>query len=566
MKVAESQPGELITMLRKHSRSIAIFLIIFASLIVDSCSYYKKKILSTDQISIDDINKNLAKGKQFVLVTRAKTWEADNVKLIDEKSLNMNLRTIRPTSMLADKLGHLRYSSKNRVKHGDELLQQLVIMHLRDDGSLGAGNLNLAIADIAKIEVYNPNVTKSVLVVVIPVAVVFGLFALAGSAAAKSVNSASNSSSSCPFLYAYNGNEFQLAAETFGGAIYPGLERSDFVALPMALSEKGYYQFKIRNELKERQYINKVRFIEAKIPGNKSLNIDQHGVIHTIGTPILPSSAVSDSGQDYTSEVTISDSSQFYFNDGEIINSLTLNFDKPVDVRSGKLLLKTKNTLWLDYVFGEFLQLFGLYYNTFADMQKLKTKEQMGQWSQDQNLPLTVSIYNAGEWVEVEQLPPIGPLAAARDVVIPINLSDINEESLKVKLSTGYYFWEVDYAAMDYTPDEPIETKYAIPTVVELNTQVVSNGALNDDDSLYVVQNYIGDELDLTFATQFNNDSETMVFLEVSGYYTHLRNFKTLPEFETLKTFRNPGRLSEFSRELLYNYSVPVLAKNVVNE
>ena len=190
----------------------------------------------------------------------------------------------------------------------------------------------------------------------------------------------------------------------------------------------------------------------------------------------------------------------------------------------------------------------------------------MGQWSKEQYLPLTVSIYANGEWVEVQQLQPIGPLAGARDIVIPLDLSDIVDDNIKVKLSTGYYFWEVDYAGIDYSPDEPIETKYASPDFAEFNSFDVSNGALNEDDLLYVVQNNVGDVLDLKFAPQFDDNTETMVFLEVSGYYTHIREFKNLPEVEKLETFRSPGRLSEFSRELFHTYSAPIMAKNVIQD
>ncbi len=557
MKVAENQPGELITMLRQHRRSIAVFfLIIFGSLIVDGCAYYKRKVRYKGEINKDELNKNLAKGKQFILVTLANKWRAENIKIIDDNSLNMDLVPINRTSFLNDKLEYLNYNSRSRVKSGDEIYQQLVIMHLEEDDTLEAGNISLAFSDIGKIEIYDADVARSILSFV---GISVGVLAIIGIIYALT-------KSSCPLLYVYDGEEYQLAADTFGGAIYPGLERSDFVKLPMAQSEEGYYKFKIRNELKERQFINKVRLIEAKVPANKSLNIDQKGIIHTIGTPISPSSAVSDSQEDYTAEITSFDTTQFYFNDGAKLNSLTLNFDKPADIRTGKLILRTKSTLWLDYVFGEFLKLFGLYYNTFAEEQKQKTKEQMGQWSKDQHLPLTVSIYANGEWKEVEQLQPIGPLAAAREVVIPIDLSEISDEVIKIKLSTGFYFWEVDYAGMDYSPDEPIETRYASPAFAEFNAYSVSNGALDNDDSQYVVQNNVGDVLDLKFASQFKSEIETMVFLEVSGYYTHIRDFKTLPEVETLETFRNPGRLSEFSRELYNNYTAPILAKNVIQD
>ena len=557
MKVADYQPGELITILRKNQRSIAIlFLIIFGSFIVDSCDYYKKKVRYKGEITKDEINKNLAKGKQFILVTSARKWQAENIKIIDDSHLNMNLVPIPRTGMLNDKLEYLKYNSSKRVKADNKILQQLVLMHLEQDDTLEAGNINLAFSDIGKIEIYDADLGKTIFVFL---GITTGILVIIGVIYALT-------KSSCPFLYVYDGKEYQLAAETFGGAIYPGLERSDFVKLAMAQPEDGFYKFKIRNELKEHQYINKVRLIEARVPDNKSLNIDQQGIIHTIGKPLPPSSAVSDSGQDYTVELTSFDSTQFYFNDGQKVNSVTLSFDKPADVKTGKLLLTTKSTLWMDYVFGEFLKLFGLSYNTFADKQKQKTKDQMGQWSEDQYMPLTVSVYTNGDWIEVEQLQPIGPLAAARDIVIPIDLSDISDENIQVRLSTGFYFWEVDYAGMDYSVDEPIDTKYASPTIAEFNSHIISNGALNDDDSSYVVQRNVGDVLDLKFAPQFDDNTETMVFLEVSGYYTHIRDFKTLPEFEKLKTFRNPGRLSEFSRELFNNYSAPILAKNVVED
>ena len=557
MKVADYQPGELITILRKNQRSIAIlFLIIFGSFIVDSCDYYKKKVRYKGEITKDEINKNLAKGKQFILVTSARKWQAENIKIIDDSHLNMNLVPIPRTGMLNDKLEYLKYNSSKRVKADNKILQQLVLMHLEQDDTLEAGNINLAFSDIGKIEIYDADLGKTIFVFL---GITTGILVIIGVIYALT-------KSSCPFLYVYDGKEYQLAAETFGGAIYPGLERSDFVKLAMAQPEDGFYKFKIRNELKEHQYINKVRLIEARVPDNKSLNIDQQGIIHTIGKPVPPSSAVSDSGQDYTVELTSFDSTQFYFNDGQKVNSVTLSFDKPADVKTGKLLLTTKSTLWMDYVFGEFLKLFGLSYNTFADKQKQKTKDQMGQWSEDQYMPLTVSVYTNGNWIEVEQLQPIGPLAAARDIVIPIDLSDISDENIQVRLSTGFYFWEVDYAGMDYSVDEPIDTKYASPDFAEFNSFDVSNGALNEDDLLYVVQRNVGDVLDLKFAPQFDDNTETMVFLEVSGYYTHIRDFKTLPEFEKLKTFRNPGRLSEFSRELFNNYSAPILAKNVVED
>ena len=319
MKIAENQPGELITMLRQHSRGIAIFfLVLFGSLIVDSCSYYRKKVLYRGEITLDIINKNLNKDKHFVLVTESETWEAKNLTINDDMTLRMDLASIKST-ILENKLDYLKYNSKKRVKRDNDILQHLVIMHLLEDDSFEEGNINLTISDIGKLEVYDPDVGKSIVVVALPTLAFIGLIAIISSSSKKN---SSNSSSSCPFLYVYDGDNYQLAAETFGGAIYPGLERSDFVKLAMAVPEDGFYQFKIKNELEERQFINKVRLIEAKIPDNRSLNIDQNGNIHTIGTPISPSYVETSSRQNYTAELISIDANQYYFNDVENVNSL----------------------------------------------------------------------------------------------------------------------------------------------------------------------------------------------------------------------------------------------------
>jgi hypothetical protein len=294
MKVAYNQSGELITLLRKHHRGIAVFfIIIFSSLIFDSCAYYKKKVLSGDKITLKKINKNIAKGKHFVLETYTETWKADSVKFIDEEYLSMDLRPIKGQYIkgvsIEDKLAYLDTVSKTRVKAGvktnNRILQQLVIIHLQDSSSLEAGYNSFAISDIEAIEVYDADIGKSL-----------GYFAI-GFIGAMLIMTLiiALTKSSCPFLYVYDGEDYQLAAETFGGAIYPGLERSDFVRVSMAQPDEGFYKFKIRNELKEIQFINKVRLIEAKVPDRKTLNIDQNGVLHTIGTPVSHYLATSDS-------------------------------------------------------------------------------------------------------------------------------------------------------------------------------------------------------------------------------------------------------------------------------
>ena len=39
--------------------------------------------------------------------------------------------------------------------------------------------------------------------------------------------------------------------------------------------------------------------------------------------------------------------------------AVILTFDKPLDQDTGKLVIKGKNSFWLDYIHGQFSELFG---------------------------------------------------------------------------------------------------------------------------------------------------------------------------------------------------------------
>ena len=93
-------------------------------------------------------------------------------------------------------------------------------------------------------------------------------------------------------------------------------------------------------------------------------------------------------------------------------NSVILTFRKPVSSQYGKLVLRAQNSLWLDYLFGEFTKKFGSFYNTWASNQKSKSFEELNSWQKDQGIPLLVSVKTDKGWQQVEAISSVGPLAA----------------------------------------------------------------------------------------------------------------------------------------------------------
>src|SRR5262249_31129250 len=147
---------------------------------------------------------------------------------------------------------------------------------------------------------------------------------------------------------------------------------------------------------------------------------------------------------DFKETLIAKDSVSFLFNEikpeDEHASNLLLSFKRPKDSAKAKLIINAKNSYWLDYVYGKFNEQFGTYYNTFAEEQKKVPASQNIQWTLDQQIPLSVFIETEKGWKFVDYFNSMGPLAS-RDLVMPIDLSDVKGETVRVKLQCGFMFW-----------------------------------------------------------------------------------------------------------------------------
>lgn len=357
--------------------------------------------------------------------------------------------------------------------------------------------------------------------------------------------------SSCPFVYVNNGNEYVFAGEIFGGAIFKSIERDDYLLLPQINSEEQL-ELKVTNKLKEEQYINQLELIQVAHPLNTFVYPDRHGKIHHIQIVVSLSRAEVEE-YNITSVLKQKDSASFSFNaqSGEnFYNDVILTFPKSMDAREGHLILTSRNSLWGDYVFGEFTKLFGSNYNSWLKKQNEDTGRIPGKWAADQGLAMKVYVEHDGKWILSDTVDMIGPLAY-RDLVVPLNLTDHHDQDLRIKLSSAFMMWELDYVAMDYSEDSGIEVTYFKPSKVIANTTAEGITSLSEADDNYLVQPNVGDEATVYFPVQ--NSKITNIkydyVLHSRGYYNHMREYEGAPEVTKLLTFKRDGRFSEFSKE-----------------
>lgn len=359
---------------------------------------------------------------------------------------------------------------------------------------------------------------------------------------------------SCPFVYAYDGRQYHFVGEAYGGAIFQPLERNDYMPLPEIRPVQNQYQLKITNELKERQFTNLAELWVVAHAPNTQVLLDQRGGVHTLTAPHSPSRVVSAGGQDCAPQLQAPDRNVFFFNeelDETTANSLTLTFERPAQTRAAKLVLRAQNSLWLDYLYGEFARKFGSRYNEWALKQKTVPAAKINQWLLDQQLLLKVYVETTHGWQLTETIPTVGPLAA-RDLLVPLDLTDVAAGPVRVRLEAGFMFWEVDYAALDCSPELPVTLEKCRPQSALDENGVDQRDNLATDDSLYLQQLRPGMEVTLRYQTKLAApaaQTQRTVFLRTKGYYEHIRQYEGLPNLPELYAFRKPGRFVEFSKE-----------------
>jgi hypothetical protein len=378
----------------------------------------------------------------------------------------------------------------------------------------------------------------------VPLGILAGAFVVAGIIVAVT---------SCPFVYVFNGADYIFTGEIFSGAIQPGLERDDYLPLPFIRPADGTYRIKVTDELKERQYIDMAELMVVDHVKDVSVIIDKNGYPFTVKNPLPPVSAVTGGSTDVTELVRERDAKSYTglegIADGSSINSIVIKFVKPPEVCEGRLLIRAKNTLWLEAVSLRMHELFGERYNTFSAKRDAVPGHKLQKWQLEQQLPLSLYIEKNNRWEFIDYYNVAGP-ASMRDDILQLNFEGLPSDTVKLKLETGFRFWEVDYIAMDISKQEEVAVVRVPLKSATANGELEVKEALAASDDVYYVLDEQGDETILLFDSPDMENNCRSVFLHTRGYYKVLRDQTGPPDKKTLRTFRKPGRIPLFSREL----------------
>jgi hypothetical protein len=528
----------------RATRYIAVFLAAATLNLTEGCYYFR--VSSQSNPSAEKISSLDSGGKNFYLHFNEKTWRLSNVELrdsilsaeagkIDDYNVMYQVKPDKPNR-------YIKKASNNQT----HLLNEV---HIFTDeyADLGNNMFSVPVSSISKVEIYDKDTATTtgswVLGILGAGAIAYVILAILVLIFKES----------CPFIYTYDGDSYHFAGEIFSGAIQPGLERHDYLLLHDMKPTEGQYLMKVTNEVKEIQHINLLELAVIDHPENVNVLMDKYGQVQTFSEPVFPVKAEAYDGQDVLSLISEKDESAYIFNDISVSDDhfagVVLTFVKPKEAAYGKLEIRAKNSVWVEHVFSRFHDMFGGRYYKFDRKQEKKTSEEIRELMFNQGFPLAVYLENEGEWALQDFYEIAGPMAMKNDV-LSIDLKDVKSDTIKIKLEAGLMFWEMDYAAMDFTENFPLEVKTtsALQAIDENGLDVAT--ALYSDDIQYYSQHEIGNEATLTFPVPEFTDENRTVILHSKGYYKIIREQEGRADWKALKSFRDPGRMAQFSREL----------------
>ncbi len=311
---------------------------------------------------------------------------------------------------------------------------------------------------------------------------------------------------SCPLVYSWDGREWYLDSGTFGGAIMAPLARSDVDNLEHARSHEGVLRLRLTNELDEVDFVDAIEVLAADHDPNVSVSPGADGRLYTLGSSVPATNANDYDGREVLSRVRERDGwsweSMVYRRDQSSSeknrDGIELEFPMPEHAASARLILDAHNTPWAAYLIGEYVRAHGRdtrrwYSDLEAEPERAR---QLGERFMLEAF-LEVKVLTPEGWATQGFAWEAGPEVVKRQV-IPLDLSAVVGEAVRVRLEAPPSFWFVDHVAIDYSPERTI----ALQTLTPRQALDRDGGNVRDllatvDDRYYEMVK--GDEAELIF-------------------------------------------------------------------
>jgi hypothetical protein len=368
--------------------------------------------------------------------------------------------------------------------------------------------ISVALSDIRDLEIWRFDTGKTVLLAAGIGATIVLVAAIAAATFASAVRGAwgGDQNFSCPFIYSWDGHQWQLDSGTFGGAIMPALQRTDLDNLIHAAPSAGTLRLKLANELRETDYVDAVSILAVDHPRGTRVLPDAGSlpVLHAVRAPEAPLRARDDAARERLAWVRASDG-VFWESDlrprdaaspTDVTDGLELTFRKPVGAARATLVLDVWNTPWASYLMGHLVRAWGRDVAQWYDPASSPlVARRLGSALANEGF-LAVQVRVKGRWETRGRVWETGP-EVTKQVAMPLDLTGVTGDQVEIRLESIPNFWLVDYVGLDFSPPAPFSAReLALETAIEHRGTDVRGQLVVEDGACFIMAR--GDSAELT--------------------------------------------------------------------
>jgi hypothetical protein len=378
----------------------------------------------------------------------------------------------------------------------------------------------------------------------------------------------------CPFVYAFDGNDYIFDAQPLGGAFARGLERTDPSRLEHLQPVNGMYRVSVRNEeTNETQYLDVARLTVADHPAGTRVVADAAGSLHVVGNVVVADRVTDENGTDihrfFDAADEIAWESPIPADESwrriPLRHELILEFVRPHGAISADLVVKAGTAPWGSEMIHRLIALHGDAIDQwYASMDAGSTA--LDEWTalnrREELYSLKLDVLAGGHWTTRAWIPG-GASLATEESVIPIDLSGVRGEVVKIRVRPPRGFWSIDFLGLDFE-QHPSPSVMAVPLLNAITDEHVNvTSLMSAVDGRRHVMPRVGDEVTLEFAAPGSPASGSRtVFLDLCGYY-HAQIDKAQPEQKEMldQLARDDGRIVEYAMELYVKWRSNLLSR-----